>query len=120
MIARGSGHPVVPMNLVGITGTNSCTHLKTEIADAQLPRIPERASKERGNVFQGRLNNFASFCQFMRSQTYRPVTLGILHADDRQFDITIQEEEAEIISSIPNDRRSVGTIYRESRRFVPT
>ena len=43
-------------------------------------------SKKSVEGYQGKLNNFPSFYQFMRSLTYRLVTLCILYAECRRFD----------------------------------
>ena len=86
MLARGFGHPTVPMTLVDITETSSDTPStyfpETGLAEVQLrfktPVCLIRTLNAGGNGFQDKLNNMPSFYQFARSLTYRLVTLGIL------------------------------------------
>lgn len=93
MLARGFGHPAVPMTLVDITetspGTPSTYSPETGLAEVQLrfktPVCLIRALNAGGNGFQDKLNNMPSFYQFVRSLTYRLVTLGILYGEPLPF-----------------------------------
>ena len=101
MITSGFGHPIVPMSLVGMgieeldslldaPAINKMGELdllfKTPVCLMHLP-------KEDSNGFQNKLNNFPSFYQFMRSLSYRLVTLSILYADDRTWETRQQIDE---------------------------
>lgn len=90
MLQEGFGHPIAPMTLIDITEepTQSFTtdfHESTERVKLELllktPVCLFHASKEDGNGFQNKLNSFPSFYQFMRSLTYRMLTLCTLYAD---------------------------------------
>lgn len=94
MLARGFGHPVVPMTLVDITETRldtlSITYPEAGPAAVQLrfktPVCLIRSSNTCGNGFQNKLNNMPTFYQFMRSLTYRQVTLGMLYGESLPFE----------------------------------
>lgn len=93
MITRGFGHPVVSMTLIDITetqpGTPSAPSFETGLAEVQLrfktPVCLIRTPNAGGNGFQDKLNNMPTFYQFVRSQTYRLVTLGILYGEPLPF-----------------------------------
>lgn len=103
MLSRGIGHPVKPMKLIDVIENDSCSlpyittdnemnktvlelNLKTPVCLMHLP-------KESGNGFQNKLNNFPSFYQFMRSITYRAITLSILYSGCTDFDNRQQMDE---------------------------
>ena len=93
MLARGFGHPAVPMTLVDITETSSdttSTHT-SEVGPVEVqlrfktPVCLIRTPNAGGNGFQDKLNNMPTFYQFVRSLTYRLVTLGILYGEPLPF-----------------------------------
>ncbi len=94
MITRGFGHPVVSMTLIDITEISSRSEpdpvAESATVNVQLhfktPVCLMHPSKKSVEGYQGKLNNFPSFYQFMRSLTYRLVTLCILYAECRRFD----------------------------------
>lgn len=94
MITSGFGHPVVPLQLIDVTEELSYTlpdlavnkdQNKTVEIIFKTPVNLIHLPKKTGNGFQNKLNNFPSFYQFMRSLTYRIITLGMLYSDCISF-----------------------------------
>ena len=94
MITRGFGHPVVSMTLIDITEISSRSEpdpvAESATVNVQLhfktPVCLMHPSKKSVEGYQGKLNNFPSFYQFMRSLTYRLVTLGMLYGEPFPFE----------------------------------
>ena len=94
MIEKGFGYPMVPMTLIDITDQDICrlqkTNFEKETIDLELwfktPVNLLPSPKESNNGYQNKLNNFPSFYQFMRTLTYRAITLNLLYTDDPPTD----------------------------------
>lgn len=90
MLQEGFGHPIIPLTLIDITeeplqSFNTNFDENTERVKLELflktPVCLFHTSKEDANGFQNKLNGFPSFYQFMRSLTYRLLTLCMLYTD---------------------------------------
>lgn len=92
MLQTGFGHPIVSLTPIEITESQPQCYLASGryISDAETtlelslktPVCLFSTSKKDGNGFQSKMNGFPSFYQFMRSLTYRLVTLSILYTDN--------------------------------------
>lgn len=93
MADEGFGHPMVPLKLCDITEKGPYGLDTVQIAEPYkrieleflTPVLLMRASELNGNGYQGKMNNFPSFYQFMRSMAYRMISLNILYAGDNTF-----------------------------------
>ena len=91
MLQHGFGHPIVPLTLIDITEQPLKRYVANPDAGSdkvnvelilKTPVSLFLPAKEDGNGFQNKLNGFPSFYQFIRSITYRLMTLCILYAGD--------------------------------------
>lgn len=94
MIGNGFGTPVAPMHLIEISHGEIIRMPKIDADPAtakimlefKTPVCLMSNAGRIGNGFQNKLNNFPSFYQFMRSLSYRLVTLSILYSDSVRLD----------------------------------
>lgn len=119
-LESGFGHPMTPAEVIGI---KECVEVDDVEEQSSLSKtkgnlqlyfitpvsLMHIRNDKSSNGFQNKLNNFPSLYQFIRSLTYRIITLYILYTEDSRF---VSKEQIEQTISRYIDKASIPELDR--------